>query len=390
MGKFSDWFWGVEPEQPVVETRAEPELPVSEPLAIPSRAELPVTDGTLLRTIAVYRAVQLLCLGVSQLTLDVWRGDDLIEKPSLAKRPDIKTRDLAMFLKRTTASLALTGNAYWRLTRNARNEVSNIETLNPHECWPLDNGELSISGLTRNLKPYEFQHLGLLWVPGELKALGPIQAARVELTGAVKTVTYGSEFHDSGDVPSGILKTDQVLSETQAAAYKAKWMTRAAHEVAVLGQGLNYSPILLSPADAQFIETRQFDTTAIARLFGIPAHLFLAAVEGSSLTYSNLAQADLAFVRWSLAEYTREIQTAFSACLPNTQTARFNLDAVLRSDTKSRYEAHALGIQAGWLKKNEVRVMEGLKPIPGLDETKPVPAPAPTPEPVQDEEPNNE
>lgn len=363
-----------EPTQPALtETRSEIIVegsdvpPEAVPLSIPSRSSLPVNDATLLRTIGVYRAVQLLTLGVSQLSIDVWRGNDPIEKPSLVKRPDIKLRDLAAFTKRTTASLALTGNAYWRVTRNSRNEASNLEVLNPHECSPQTDGTLSVAGFKTNLMPNEFQHLGMMWVPGSLEALGPIQAARVELTGAVKTITYGSEFHDSGDVPSGVLKTDQVMSPAQANEYKARWMTRQAREVAVLGQGLDYKPILLSPADAQFIETRQFDTTAIARLFGIPASMFLAAVEGSSLTYNNMAQADLSFVRWTLQAYLTEIENAFSAVLPSTQTAKFNLDGVLRPDTATRAIIHQTNLAAGWMSINEIREIEGLNPVPGGD-----------------------
>ena len=69
-----------------------------------------------IRDNAIDRAVQLLTLGASQLSIDVWRGPDLIERPSLVRRPDIKLRDLSAFTKRTVASLALTGNAYWLRT----------------------------------------------------------------------------------------------------------------------------------------------------------------------------------------------------------------------------------------------------------------------------------
>ena len=353
------------------DTRSEvvPEQPPPIETLIPKRSEQPVSEGSILRTINVYRAVQLLTMAAGQLSIDVWRGPDQIERPSLVKRPDIKQRDLASFVKRSVASLALTGNAYWLVSRNARNEASNLEVLNPHECTPQTDGTLAWAGRNRDLQPHEFQHLGLLWVPGTLEALGPIQAARMELTGALKTTKYGTEvFHTSGDTPSGILKTDQPLSPSQAKEYKTQWQSRDAHEVAVLGQGLDYAPIMLSPRDAQFIESRQFDTTSIARLFGIPASLFMAQVEGSSLTYTNMAQADMSFARWTLMAYLSEIEQAITAVLPSTQVAKFNLDALIRPDTKSRYEAHQLGIAAGWLKPSEVRAIEGLPPIPGIDD----------------------
>lgn len=346
---------GLEPSPALVTTtRAIEDL-------IPSRSSgTPITDDSLLHTINVYRAVQLLAQGVSQLTIDVWRGTEQIPKPSIVRRPDIKLNSLSAFSKFTVTSMALTGNAYWLVKRNARNETSNLTVLNPHDCQPLEDGSLRVAGQTRPLDPTEFQHLGLLRIPGRLDALGPIQAARLELNGSVMVTRYGSEFFNTGDVPSGILKTDQILSPAAAKNYKVIWQERQAHEVAVLGQGLDYKPTLLSPEDAQFLETRQFDTTAIARLFGIPAHMFLAVVEGTSLTYSNMAQADMSFVRWTLMDYLREMEEAFTAVLPSTQTARFNLDALIRPDTNTRYEAHKLGIDAGWLTIEEVRSIEGL------------------------------
>lgn len=333
---------------------------------IPGRTEsTTITEDSLLHTINVYRAVHIISQAVSQLTLDVMRGEEVLPRPSLLRRPDIRLNSLSSFLKLTATSLALTGNAYWTVKRNARNEAFNITVMNPHQCVLRPDGRLQVAGQEQWLNPSEFQHLGLLRIPGLLEALGPIQAARMELTGTVMVTRYGSEFFDTGDIPSGVLKTDQVLSKSQANDYKVIWQERKTHEVAVLGQGLDYKPILLSPKDAQFLETRQFDTTAIARLFGIPAHMFMASVEGSSLTYFNMEQADLSFVRWTLMDYLREMEEAFSAVLPSTQTARFNLDALIRPDTKTRYESHKLGIEAGWLTKDEVRKIEGLPPLAG-------------------------
>lgn len=119
----------------------------------------------------------------------------------------------------------------------------------------------------------------------------------------------------------------------------------------------------ISPKDAQFLETQQFTTTALARLFGIPAHLMLAVVEGSSMTYQNLAQADLSFTRWTLATYYREVEEAFTSLLPRGQVARFNLDSIIRPDINTRYTAHQTALDAGFLTVDEVRSLEGYAPL---------------------------
>lgn len=340
--------------------------PSGQQLVIPAR-DRTGTDSAL-SMINTYRAVQLLSIGVAGLSIDVWRGKEMLPRPSLVRRPDITIR-LRPFLKLTVSSLALSGNAYWRVRRNPAHAPINLSVLKPHNCTPQPDGTLAVAGETAPLRPDEYCHLGLLRIPGRPTALGPIQAAREELAGAIDVARYGARFFRTGDVPTGVLKSDQPLTKSEADRYKAAWKARSAHEVAVLGHGLSYD--LLSPEDAQFIATRQFDTTAIARLFGVPAHLLLAAVEGKSMTYTNVSQADLSFVRWSLSDYFGEIEDALSSVLSGQQEARFNLDGVLRPDTVTRYEAHASGIRAGWLLRSEVRDIEGLPAIAGIDDQPP-------------------
>lgn len=367
MGKVMDWLLGPAPTAQNIEHRAID--PISPQITIPPSRLDTVGDTELISTINVFRAAHILSLGAAQLTMDVWRGNQILPRPSIVRNPDIQhNQRFRPWVKDNVSSLALTGNAFWKITYNARKEPINIEVLNPHECEPTENGKLSYGKSVKPLEPDEFRHLRLLTVPGRARGLGPIQAARLELGGAVKVTRYGAEFFVSGDTPSGILKSDQYLTPDQASQYKAQWQTRQAHEVAVLGNGLDYKPILLSPEDAQFLQTRQFDTTATARLFGIPARLFLAVVEGGSNTYANVAQDDLTFVRWTLSDYLGEIEDNLSSVLPGIQEARFNLDGLLRPDTKTRYEAHKVGIDAGFLLKSEAREIEGLPPLDGINE----------------------
>lgn len=345
--------------------KAREEIPASDPstaVVPPSRTAAPLTIDSALGIIPVYRAISILATAASQLTLDVWRGADPLPKPALVRKPDVNA-SLSAFVQDTVTSMVVSGNAYWRLDRNARNEVVNARVLNPWECVANEDGTLGWKDKT--LKPGEFHHLKLLRVPGRLTGLGPIQACRTSLQGSQDLGEYQAAWFGSGDVPSGILKTDAPLSKDQADEYADQWASRDAHKVAVLGSGLDYRAILLNPEDAQFLQVAQFNVTGIARLFGIPAHLLLAAIEGTSMTYTNTSQADLTFVRWTLMQYLREIEEAFTACLPGQQTARFNLDAILRADTTTRYLSHQVALSAGFATPNEIRATEGLPPLPG-------------------------
>ncbi|SNS41503.1 phage portal protein, HK97 family [Micrococcales bacterium KH10] len=306
---------------------------------------------------AVYRAVSIWATATSQLTLDVWRGGERIDTPAVVRQPDLM-QSLSAFLEETTTSLAALGNAYWWLHKDDRNVVRTITVLDPLLCEPVE-ADGTLRYRDKVLKPGEFHHLKLLRVPGHIKGLGPIQAARAELNGALDLQDYASGWFQRGDVPPGLLSSDQHLNGEQAEAYKQRWYEDR-EGVKVLGSGLDFKPLLLSPEDAQWLEAQKFSVTQIARLFGVPAHLLLAAVDGSNLTYSNIQQADTAFIRWTLAKPLREIEEAFTSVLPRGQVARFNIDAFLRPDTATRYSAHKTAIEAGFMTVEEVREIEGL------------------------------
>src|SRR5690606_31652595 len=254
-------------------------------------------------------------------------------------------------LAETVAALRLHGNAYWLKERGPDGTVINLT--------PLDPARVHIHRHHRTRRPlfaydgredytaYDIQHLALVRRTGQLYGLGPIQAARVELAGAADVRDYGAQWFAEDDVPSGVLSTDQPINRKQAADYKDVWKETADGGVRVIGSGLRYNPILLKPADAQWVEATRLSTVQIARLFGVPASLMLATIEGSSQTYANIEQAWIEFLRFSLMTDLREIEEALTACLPRTQTVRFNLETLLRSDTKSRYEAHEIAIRAG-------------------------------------------
>lgn len=356
---------------PESETRSEtpPEWPSEVAVKPPARDRLPINQDKALTLIPVYRAFSLVSGAVSQLTIDLWRGDTpLTNQPTWVRRPDVRI-PRAAFFELTTTSLAATGNAFWRVERDSPADAPNaLHVLDPNEVAIHEDGTFSHRGYP--LKRWQIQHLALMRIPGRLRGLGPIQAAAQDLTGAVDLRDYASNWFQAGTVPNGLLKSEQHITEDQAKAVKGQWLNSVSgSEPAVLGFGLDYKPFLLSPKDAQFLESRQFTTTDIARLFGIPAHLMLAVVEGGSMTYLNGQAADLSFLRWTLMPYLREIEESFTSLLPRGQTARFNVDAILRPSTKERYEAHEIAIRSGFLTANEVRDIEGMDPLPQVQQS---------------------
>lgn len=314
---------------------------------------------------AVFRAVQILSVGVSQLTIAAWRGDtEVTPAPPLIRKPNA-FGEREHFLEESTTALALTGNCFWRKHSARRGDpITSLEVLPTSEVTvttdPARPRQVRYSWRGQTFTDTDIAHLKFMRITGLRYGLGPIQAAAAGLNGALAARDYGAGWFDDSGVPSGLLTTDQALSPDEADRWRDKWNETPGGTTRVLGKGLNYEALGLKPADVQFLESQEFSVTQIARLFGIPAGYLLAAIEGTSQTYSNQEQIDIAFVRFTLMTYLREIESTLTGILPHGQKARFKIDALLRTDTKTRYEAHELAVRMGLYDLAHAQQIEGL------------------------------
>lgn len=375
LGLFSDWK---------LVTRAAETF--DEGIVIPSRDESSraVTVSDALTLSSVYRAVATIGTAVKQLSIDAYRAGEMVEPaPPIVRNPNLDD-PRAVFLEQTAISLAVAGNAYWLVDRDSSGRAVNLTVLNPHEVEPVQDDEGRVIGFqwsrrTSRLLPRDIQHLKLMRLPGRVKGLGPIQAAQAELRGALDTRDYASQwFHDSGLPSAGYWTTKDTLNP-QSAKSTREVLTAASRDregAPVVGNGLELHPFALTPEEAQWLSVQQFDTTRVARLFGVPTSLMLAVLDGSSQSYQNVEQEIQSWISFGLAAYTTEIEHALSSLLPRGQEARFNHESLLRLDTSARYQSYSVAIASGWLRPSEVRAIEKLPAIPGIDD-KPEPAPEP-------------
>lgn len=335
----------------------------------PNFASSGVTTNDALSLASVYRSVSILATAMKQMGIHAYREDiKVTPTPLWIRQPDAAiTREA--WMESTVNSLALAGNAYWLISRNPRGETVNLQVLNPFNMFIKTDEYGNVLGYQyRGTKMYslnDIQHLALMRVPGNAYGLGPIQAAQQELMNARDTRDYAATWFTDSGVPNGILKSDQMLSPDQAKAAKDAWNATAGAKngVAVIGNGLNYQPMYLNPKDAAWIDVQGFNVQQISRLFGIPANMILASVDGNSMTYTNMEQEQIAFVRYTLAQYIVEIESAMSQLAARGVNVEINTDSLLRTDTFTRYQAHQIALAAGFMTIDEVRELEDLPPL---------------------------
>lgn len=137
-------------------------------------------------------------------------------------------------------------------------------------------------------------------------------------------------------------------------------------KVAVLEEGMKYTPISISPEQAQFLETRKFQINEIARIFRVPPHM-VGDLEKSS--FSNIEQQSLEFVKYTLEPWVVRWEQALSRALLSitekpTYFFKFNLEGLLRGDYQSRMNGYAIARQNGWMSANDIRELENQDRIP--------------------------
>jgi len=340
---------------------------------IPTRQAALVTPNTALSLTAVYRAVQIIATPISKMTINTYRfatGIELkVENPVLVNNPSIENnrRD---FLFQTVTDLALEGNAYWLKNYGSNGQVNNLTILPASAVSPsypkLKDGTTDYSVIVYDYlgKRYtkrEIEHLRIFSKAGVLRGVSPIESCRKDISAAIDLRDYAGNWFTAAGVPTGVLKTNAMLNEEDAAAVTANWHNKQQNrQVAVLGNGFEYQQIALSPRDALFTEVQDQQVQAVARLFGVPARLLLTSVPGASDTYTNLQDENQVFYRHTLMAYTDAITDALSNCLPRGNRVEFDFEHLFKADVAARYNYYKVAIDAGILTAEEVRTKEGL------------------------------
>lgn len=168
-------------------------------------------------------------------------------------------------------------------------------------------------------------------------------------------------------VPAGYLKVNSPdISQTMADKLKRHWM--AAHggsrkNIAVLNAVTDFQPLAMDPQALQLTELMKLSAWDIATMYGVPPAKLGISLGGTSLTYANIESQQIDYVQDALLPPARRIESAFDAEFPRGTEIKIILDGLRRGDTKSRYEAHRIGLDAGFLTVDEVRRMEDLPPL---------------------------
>lgn len=339
-----------------------------------------VNEETSLALSAVWACVRLTSQTVAQVPLKIYKrvegGKEVATSHPLYKLLHEQFNNYqSSFIFREVGQqhVELRGNFYAYINKDNRERASHLTILNPDKVTPvLQDGQkfYKVEG-EKDLIPNRL----MLHICGPMSngitGLSPIKAHRENLGLGLSAQKYGANFYGNGAHVNGILSTDATLTDDQRKNTKDSWSTYtgndSSHKTAVLDGGLKYQRITIAPEEAQFLQSRKFQITEVARIFGVQPHL-IADLERS--TNNNIEHQSIEFVKYTILPRIKRWEAELNDKLLREDeksefVIEFNLDGLMRGDSKSRSEYYSKMLQNGVVSINEVRGLENLNTIDG-------------------------
>jgi HK97 family phage portal protein len=277
--------------------------------------------------------------------------------------------------------LLLWGNAYSEISRDRLGIIKELWPINP------DRVRIERDKLTKKLRyrvtipgggsvilqPSDMLHIRGFSLNGII-GQGIAQMHREAIGLGLATEEFAARFFGSGASPSGIFEHPAALSETaykrlRESLEKEHTGVSRAHRIMLLEEGMKWQQVTVDPEKAQFLGLRKFQVTEASRILNVPPNV---VGDYERATFTNVEHQDIAYTKHSLRPWFVRIEQRLRHSLLGRKEKRkiiieFNIDAQLRGDTQSRYQAYATARQWGWMSANDVREKENMNPVVGGD-----------------------
>lgn len=277
------------------------------------------------------------------------------------------------FWKIMVVSAIIKGDGFARIVRNAQSGIEesyyfldydDVKVFKQgNKLIYMYKGEVISSEDMIHLKYFSFDGL---------RGISLIKFAAKQLGITLDAQNYGAEVYKDKGIGYGVLETEKTVNvdnkKAIEAGFSAKMTSGAKFKTALLDEGFKYKSITITPAEAQFLETNKNGVLEICRWLNINPH---KVKDFSSGTYANVYQQSIEHTQDSIMPWAIRIEQEIDRkSFPKDSNKYFkiNINALLRGDLESKRNYYTAMIYAGIMTRNEVRALEEMNPIDGLDE----------------------
>lgn len=344
---------------------------------------------TVLAHHAIFSCITLIASDISKLNINmmqkdsngIWVKKDAAGKAAVLDRPN-SYQNRIQFIEQWVMSKLSRGNAYILKGRTGGidSAVDRLYVLNPDFVLPLvtDNGDVYYqlsqdnlaqigTGITVPSSEIIHDRFNCFYHP--LVGLSPIYASGLAAYNGLQIQENSSKFFQNGSRPSGVITAPGQISPETAERLKAEWQAGYTGanigKTAILGDGLKYEAMFTNPGDAQMVEQLRLTAEIVCSTFHVPKY----KVIGDAPSYNNIEALEQQYYSQCLQKLIEDIELSLDKGLDVSANngVEFDLDGLLRMDSKTQVESLTKSIGGGLTTPNEARKSRNLPPIKGGD-----------------------
>lgn len=343
-----------------------------------------VDSSAALSLSAVFNAVDQISNDVAKLPKGIYTKIDghrgrAGEHPAdylISKRPNATMTQFS-FHKAMMIHAMLKGNGIAVISRDKYTGIQkSFELIQPDDCKKIfkDSGLLyyDIKGFPI-LSSEDVIHIPGFSFNG-ISGVNIFRYAAKNLSAALSAEAFADENFKSKGLLAGLIKTPKSLKPKAKSrlgnAMESRLSKGDTHNIGVLDEGMDFMSITANAQEASLIDWKKISIEDVARWFNIAPHK-IKQLENAS--YSNIEQQSLehgsdTIVPWAKRFEEEYDYKLFSFSERPTHYCKFNTNALIRTDIKTRGDYYYKSVLGGWHVRNEIRELEDLNPLKGLDE----------------------
>ena len=348
-----------------------------------------VAEHTALTLAAIASAVNFLAKSMSAMVLTIYNEDGkpvpAADRPRWAGIMPSPFDRATTFRHRSTASLALPGNAYWWVLTRKNGYPDAVTCVPPGDVSPVEtDGIISYtvtlrSGEARDLTSFSpYLPFGDIlqtkwWDDGTPEGRSILELGQDVIGLGLALQKSAADYWEGGGLPTGFLSpakggqgAGRKNIEKMQKLFEVEQSSRKKNVPEFVTVPIDWTPIGLTPQQLQMLEARKFTVEEIARMYQLPPHILShsdTATWGSAVYQMNHWAFGIA-----LGPYVNLLEESYNMLLPDWQYAKLDGSFLLKPDRKTRYEAYEIAIRAGFMTRNEARELEDLIKLDGLDD----------------------
>lgn len=345
-----------------------------------------VTEESAMRVAAAWRCVNIIAGAIATLPIDIIRREsETVRKPAvghplrriLTVKPNT-WQTPSEFRRMMQSHLLLRGNAYARKVFIGNQLVGLIPlptdrvTAEQLDSTAMQYKVMRKDGSSIIFPQREIFHLRGMSLDG-VTGMSVLGNMRESLGLALQTEQAGARLFSNGILAGGVIKHPGKLSDNASRHLRESMEQRNqgsqnAGKWIVAEEGMTVESISLTAEDAQWLGTRDFQRYDIAMFYGVPPHM-LGATEKTTSWGSGIEAQGIGFVTYTLTDWIKTWEESVKRDLLEereweTVDARFNVNALMRGDFKTRWEGYVKGLQNCVYSPDDVRAMEDMNPRP--------------------------